>query len=177
MPPERMPQPLSAPQKGHERQNGSKGRSAKRKNAQVVCIDAASDMVWRRPEYPILSAGRYTVRGVDVQGPQWLRNYRRWSLRLEFALVTEPVSVSAFFNLGNDPSGQRIRRQSRYYKAWVLANGGHPQKGQKMSPDVFLEGQFFEVEVESCNVGPDGEPKPKAEHYSRITEIIAARGP
>jgi hypothetical protein len=38
-------------------------------------------------------------------------------------------------------------RRGNYSKAWTLANGELPRKGQLMSPDVFLEGQIFMVEV------------------------------
>ncbi len=144
------------------------------KARKVVPIDRAKALVWDGPEYPVLSPGNYMVRGMSIQGPEWVRSYFRWSLRVEFGLTTEPISVSAFFNFGSDLTKPRIGRQSRYYKAWVLANRGHPTKGQEMSADVFLEGQFFEVEVADCNRDAEGKPKPGAETYSRIVKIISA---
>ena len=89
----------------------------------------------------------------------------------------EPVSVSAFFNFGDDKSGCRIGRQSRFYRAWVIANGEHPRKGQPMTPDVFLDGQFFEVEVDFSNRDTNGEPKSDAEVYSKVTRILSASRP
>ena len=150
---------------------------ARRHASPVVSIDRGAGLIWRGPDYPVLSAGLYTVRGVRFQGPEWVRSFRRWSLRIEFALVHESVSVSAFFNFGNDPDAYRIGRQSRFYKAWVIANGEHPRKGQKMAPEVFLDGQFFEVEVETSDRDSDGKPKQEAEVYSRITRIISATRP
>ncbi len=132
-------------------------------------------MVWRGPDYPLLTPGKYQVRGVTIQGPVWVRSFHRWSLRIEFALTMEPGSVSAFYNFGDDKEAKRIGRQSRYYKAWVVANGGHPYKGEVMTPDVFMDGQFFEVEVENCDKDSEGNPKPDAEVYSRITRIISAQ--
>ena len=38
---------------------------------QVVSIDRSAGLVWRGPDYPVLSPGKYTVRGVKVQGPEW----------------------------------------------------------------------------------------------------------
>lgn len=134
-------------------------------------------MVWRGPDYPLLDPGRYVVRGVKVQGPEWVRSYSRWSVRIEFALTTEPGFVSAFFNLGNERSTRRIGRQSRYFKAWSVANGGLPYRGQDMSPEMFLNGQFFEVEVENCDRDSEGTPKPEAEVYSRITKVQRAWTP
>ncbi|WP_263382254.1 hypothetical protein [Granulicella arctica] len=140
----------------------------------VVAIDRAKAMVWTGPEYPVLRPGKYTVRGLSIQGPDWVRSYFRWSLRIEFGLTTETESVSAFFNFGSDAAKPRIGRQSRYYKAWVVANGEHPRKGEEMSANVFLEGQFFEVEVDDCNRDAEGNSKPGADTYSRITRIISA---
>ena len=149
-----------------------KSRPPARKQ-QVVSIAQGSGLKWRGPDYPVLPAGKYTVCGCKTQGPEWLRNFRRWSLRVEFVLVGEPVQVSAFFNLGSDPSGPRIGRQSRYYKAWVLANGEHPRKHQEMSASVFLDGQLFEVEVEDSNRTAEGEPKAGAEVYSIVGKILS----
>ena len=42
-----------------------------------------------------------------------------------------------------------------------------------MSPELFLEGQFFEVEVESCNRDAEGKPKQGAEVYSTVTRILS----
>jgi hypothetical protein len=148
-----------------------------RQRAEIVNISEGAALVWRGPEYPVLPGGKYTVRGVQVQGPQWLPNYQRWSLRVEFTLIDDPVLVSAFFNFGMDRNRPHIGRRSRYYKAWVLANGEHPRKRQDMSPNVFLEGKFFEVEVQPCNRDEHGQPKPDAEIYSTVTKIISARWP
>ena len=105
----------------------------------------------------------------------WVYAYRRWSLRVEFTLIDEPVSLSAFFNFGNDRSGYKIGRLSRFYKAWVIAKGEHPKRGERMSPNIFLEGQIFEVDVEECNRDSEGKPKQDAEMYSRIVRIVSAR--
>lgn len=125
----------------------------------------------------MLSAGVYTVRAVRYQGPEWVRSYRRWSIRLEFALVHESVSVSAFYNLGDDPNRYRVGRQSRFYKAWVIANGEHPRKGQLMDPNVFLEGQFFQVVVADSRKDAERKDKQPAEVYSVVTQILSASRP
>lgn len=171
MPPERV-----SIQAAHEARQADKHSGAARPKlplAPRLVPNAAPGLVWCGPDYPILSAGRYTVRGVSIQGPAFVRSYRRWSVRVEFALVSEAVSVSAFFNFGDDPAGPKVARQSRFYKAWVLANGEHPRNGQTMTPEIFLQGQFFEVEVADCNRDAEGGPKPDAEVYSRVTRIIS----
>jgi hypothetical protein len=148
-----------------------------RQRAEVVDISERAELVWRGPEYPVLPAGKYTVRGVAIQGPQWLPNYQRWSLRVEFTLIDEPILVSTFFNFGSDRNRPQVGRRSKYYKAWVLANGEHPRRREKMRPDIFLEGQFFEVEVQPSKIDEEGQLKPNAEIYSIVTKLISARWP
>jgi hypothetical protein len=137
----------------------------------------APSLVWEGVEYPRMEPGRYLVRGLKVQGPEWVRAFSRWSLRVEFATVHEPGGVSAFFNLGSDRLKQYIGRQSKYFQAWTLANGGPPRKGEQMSPHVFLEGQFFLVTVEDSRLKTDGTEKADAEVYSRITKFHSAEHP
>lgn len=142
---------MSQPELVHQQSRPKAKREARKGLShppKVVEIDRDAGFVWRGAEYPVLPAGRYTVAGVCVQGPMWVYAYRRWSLRVEFTLVDEPVRLSAFFNFGNDRSGCKIGRLSRFYKAWVIANGEHPKHGERMTPNIFLEGQMFEVDVE-----------------------------
>jgi hypothetical protein len=105
------------------------------------------------------------------------KKYQRWSLRIGLGLVNEPGNVSAFFNMGSNPSGGKIGRQSVYWKAWTLANGEPPRKGEEMTPDRFFEGQSFRVVVDYVNKGDDGELKPEAELYLRITKFVSVERP
>ena len=134
-------------------------------------------IIWQGADYPRIEPGTYQVRGVDFQGPQWVRKYQRWSLRIEFALVTEPGNASAFFNFGSDPQGPRVARHSNYWKEWVKANGDLPAKGQEMTPDVFLEGQFFCVSIEDSTLNSDGKRKTDPEVYSKITKFHSVERP
>ncbi len=152
-------------------------RTANSPAPKVVPIDREKALVWKGPEYPILTPGIYTAAASKLQGPEWVRSFHRWSLRIEFTLMGDAGTVSAFFNFGSAPEGPHIGRQSRYYKAWVLANGGHPMKGEKMAPGVFLENMIFELEVADCNRDDEGKPKPNAEVYSRVTRIVSVTRP
>jgi len=118
-----------------------------------------------------MPSGLLEVRPTKIQGPEWVRAFRRWSLRIECNTVDEPGEVSAFFNMGSDPTRPKIGRQSNYYKAWVLANGGAPMKGEEMSPDVFLH-KYFRVRIGQSTKDKSGADKPEAEVYSKITEFV-----
>ena len=55
--------------------------------------------VWEGTEYPRHAPGVYDVRCNEIQGPEWLKNHRRWSVRLECNFLTEEGNVSGFLNL------------------------------------------------------------------------------
>lgn len=132
----------------------------------------ATTLTWTGPSYPHVPAGRYSAVAARAQGPEWCKAYRRWSLLIEFELIAEPVRLAAFFNLGNVKERCQIRRHSNYFKAWTLANGAPPMKGQSMGPDVFLQNQVFTVEVVDSGNESKDRPKSIEEMYSKVKQII-----
>ena len=129
---------------------------------------------WRGADYARVPPRRYQALATRTQGPEWTYAFRRWSLLVEFELLGESVRVCAFFNMGNQRDSPEVGRRSRYFQAWSLANGDLPRRGQDMPPDVFLEGQMYEVEVEDCRKNADEGAKADAEVYSRVTKILSA---
>lgn len=129
-------------------------------------------LTWGGPSYPHISPGRYSAIAVRTQGPEWCRAYQRWSLLVEFELLAEPVQLACFYNMGNNAERCEIKRHSRYFKAWTLANGAPPMKGQSMGPDVFLQNQVFTVEVVDSGNEKKERPKSAEEMYSRVKQII-----
>ena len=98
--------------------------------------------VWQGIEYSCFPPGVYDVCCIKIQGPEWLKNHRRWSIRLECNLMAEEGNVSGFLNLGDDPKRCSARRQSKYFKLWCKVNGGLPRKGQEMHWNDFI-GKLF----------------------------------
>jgi hypothetical protein len=97
---------LSGPQIVSDGQKPSR-RPINRPGPRIAASEVRGDTVqpslaWQGAEYPLMDAGRYLVRGLKVQGPEWVRAFSRWSIRIEFGTVHEPGVVSAFFNLGKD---------------------------------------------------------------------------
>ena len=131
-------------------------------------------LVWQGASYARVSEGRYQAVAVRHQGPEWIRPFVRWSLLVEFELLDDSAAkVCAFYNFGNDKHRPKIGRRSNYFKAWTLANGELPRKGQVMSPDVFMEGQVFTIEVKDSTRNSSEEDKTAAEIYSRVVEIVS----
>jgi hypothetical protein len=118
--------------------------------------------VWCGAEYSRVSPGVYTAFATRTQGPEWCHAYRRYSLMIEFELLGErdTTRVCLFLNLGSDPK-KPPGRLSNFYKAWTIANGEPPKRGQTMEFDVFTQGQLYEIEVGM--VGQDSEQRPKSD--------------
>ncbi len=135
-------------------------------------------LTWQGVDLPRIPQGDYRAACVGWQGPEWVRSYRRWSLRLEFSLLEDGTLVSAFFNMGCDAIQPHIGRHSRFYAAWCLANGEAPYRGQQMALEAFTEpGLLYMVRVEDATKdGKDG-VKPDALIYSRVTEILRIERP
>ena len=112
------------------------------------------------------------VRVVEIQGPEWVRAFHRWSLRIGCAGVDEPVSLSLFLNLAGDKAAPAVPgRQSKFYKHWTMANGEQPRKGQVMDLGIFMD-KYFMAEVEQVATDAKGQEKGEGEIYSRIVRFI-----
>ena len=128
-------------------------------------------LVWERDDYPRVDCGRRMVRGHEIQGPEWVRAFSRWSLRIEFHMMDELGTVSLFVNLGSNRERPTVGgRRSRFYRYWTLANGGPPRKHQCMNYDIFL-GKCFWARIEDCSKDSEGRLKPDRERYSRIVDL------
>ena len=138
----------------------------------------SSGLTWEGADYPRIPPGDYQAACVGWQGPEWVRSYRRWSLRLEFSLLAENLCVSAFLNMGGDAAGPHIGRRSRFYAVWSLANGEAPRKGQPMTLETFTDPALLYL-VRVADSTKDGKEvaKPDALIYSRVTEILEIERP
>lgn len=135
-------------------------------------------LTWQGADLPRVSPGDYQAVCIGWQGPEWCRAFRRWSLRLEFCLLTNGTLVSAFFNLGSDSAEPHIGRRSRFYAVWSLANGEAPRKGQKMGLDTFTDpALLYLVRVADATKDGKAADKPNALVYSRVTDILRIERP
>ena len=129
--------------------------------------------VWKGADYARVSEGRYQAIAIRSQGPDWVRAFARWSLLVEFELLDDGTRVCAFYNFGTDRVEPKIARRGNYFKAWTLANGELPRKGQQMSAAVFQEGQIFTVEVKDSRRNSSENDKPDAEIYSVVSAVLS----
>jgi hypothetical protein len=73
-------------------------------------------------QYARVEPGEYTGHIVKTYGPYRDRQFRRWKLRVEFALETGEL-VSAFYGLGNGKSPSAIKPRFKLYRLLILACG------------------------------------------------------
>ena len=121
--------------------------------------------------YPIrVKAGPYEARCIDAPPTYFDAGFRRWGQALTFELCPNGEVLQAFLNLGTGKEPHAGPR-SNYFKAWVIAKGRPPRRGDKMTADVFLN-QLFEVDV--CDVTTDCEGLSKAEPliYSKVARLV-----
>jgi hypothetical protein len=141
--------------------SAAEGRRARKKNLIPV---------WDGKEYQRHDQGERLIQVCEIQGPEWVRRYSRWSIRLGCCLTDELGEVSYFMNMGTNREGPRAGRHSNYYNAWTLANGDPPRKGEVMDPKIFL-GKFFRASIEDCGKDSNDRDKLPGEVYSHIKEL------
>lgn len=132
-------------------------------------------LVWQGADRVRIPPGEYTARCTGFQGPEWIRAFGRWGLRLEFVLDPDEHIVSAFCSLGENPKSFHIGVRSKYYRTWVLANGGPPRRGETMAPEVIADPELgFTVLVSDCTKDDENRLKHDAFVYSRVDKILSA---
>lgn len=125
--------------------------------------------------YPRYEPGEYEVRCVQAKiYPE--RRFRRLVCRLRCVLITDPEGeVYGFLNLGTAGKPQ-AGRNSKYWRAWVIANGAQPRKRQVLSSRVFV-GKIFLVRIGTVETDMEGNKHADLVRYSVVQEILARRWP
>jgi hypothetical protein len=80
--------------------------------------------------------------------------------------------VSLFLNLGRKER-PHFGIASNYYRWWTAANGGPPDRGEPLTPQIFLQNQIFQVQVEDSRLNAKKKEKSEHEVYSHITKLIS----
>jgi hypothetical protein len=78
------------------------------------------------------------------------RHFKRWVCAVQFDVLTEDLAkvrarVTWFLNMG-DKEKPRAGRRGNYWQAWVQANGGSPERKDRLSPRVF-QGRYAQIVV------------------------------
>ena len=102
--------------------------------------------------------------------------FARWTCAVGFAITDDSLTntiarLSWFLNLGKGETPHAGRR-SNFWRAFILANGGHlPGRADRMSPRIF---EHRQCTVEVVAVGRDFSGMTSGETiYSKVTRVIA----
>jgi len=102
--------------------------------------------------------------------------FKRWVCAVQFDIVSESASMEAiarltwFLNLGSRAKPKAGRR-TKYWAAWVRANGGPPKRGDRLSLNVFT-GRRALVRVEDTAKTHDGGQLESEQTYSVVRDVI-----
>jgi hypothetical protein len=71
----------------------------------------------------------------------WDGYYKRWCCAVQFDVLTDDLAevlaeLTLFLNMG-DSDKPHAGRRGNYWQAWIAANGGPPQRKDRLSPRVF----------------------------------------
>jgi hypothetical protein len=83
--------------------------------------------------------------------------------------------IYGFLNLGTEAK-PTAGRGSKYWRAWVIANGELPRKRQVLSVRTFVN-KIFQVQIGDVEKRMDGSAQSELEKYSVIQEIKSRRWP
>lgn len=121
--------------------------------------------------YPHYPPGEYLARVVAA------KIYRHPGLRalkceLQLQLLNggDYGHVYAYFHLGNDAE-PKAGRNSKFFRAFVMATGRVPRKGRQLSAKVFM-GKVFRVRIADVTKTRDGAPHLPLLVYSIAQELM-----
>jgi hypothetical protein len=106
------------------------------------------------PDVELSHAGVLIAPGQYPAYCRSIRTYRdggfkRWTKLLKFDIFNEQLEVIAdlpmWFNLGSGPN-PKVSRRGNFLAAWVKANGGPPERMDRLSNNVFT-GRICRVRV------------------------------
>jgi hypothetical protein len=103
------------------------------------------------------------------------RQFKRWVCAVQFevldsSLMNVAARVTWYLNLGSREKAH-IGRRSKYWAAWVKANGGPPKRGDRVSPRVF-QARHALVTVEDTSKNHRQEVIAAEQSYSVIRDVV-----
>ncbi len=127
--------------------------------------------VCQNDPYPRYAPGEYLARVVEakIYRHPGLRAHK-CDLRLQLMNGGDFGYVHAFLHLGRNAE-PKAGRNSKFYRAFVMASGQVPRKGHRLSPRAFV-GKVFRVRVADVTKKSDGASHDPLLVYSIVTELM-----
>lgn len=123
------------------RARGAPSNEAQAKRESVLRLVGKEEPRVHWADYPRLEPGDYTAYCAWSRW-YWDPGFKRWTCLLRFNILSADLhqslgTVPMWFNGGTGSKPQAGRR-SRYFPAWVEANGRPPARNDRLSPSVFV---------------------------------------
>jgi hypothetical protein len=129
------------------------------------------EIVWKH--IPRLEPGEYKAycRAAKIYRD---RQFKRWVCAVQFDVLDDSLNVLArltwYLNLGSGDK-PRASRRTRYWDAWVKANGGLPGRKDRLSPKVFMR-RYAVVVVEDTGKNLQQVAITQEWAYSVIRDVV-----
>jgi hypothetical protein len=119
-------------------------------------------------DYPRIEPGEYDATSGSAR-VYFDKAFRRHICMVRFVIVGDTtVKIPWFLNLG-DKEAPSARRRSKYWAAWMQANGGPPKRGDRLSPRIF-EHRAARILVADTTQNYCGEPNFLT--YSTVRNVL-----
>lgn len=131
------------------------------------------EIEWKH--FPRLQPGEYPAisRSAKVYFDP---HFQRWVCAVQFDIVRDSVAMETvarmtwFLNLGSSVRPKAGRR-TKYWSAWVRANGGPPKRGDRLAPKVFTHRLAIVRIQDTSKTHNRGNVDPECA-YSVIREVL-----
>ena len=105
-------------------------------------------------------------------------HFGRWVCALQFNVLDDShfnliAAITCFLNLGSGEKPRATSRRSRYWQAWIAANGGQPPaRSSKLAPTIFVR-RFARVEVVDVQKDFHQMAVSSEQVYSKVERILS----
>jgi hypothetical protein len=122
------------------------------------------------PERTRMEPGEYRATCTAIRPPEVYRAFKRWYMRVDFAIHGDGQVMSKYINLGiGEKPNMQLGPRTDYYKLWVQAVGRKPEHNEPMDP-ARIVGVDFLVTVGDKSHGGAGEVYSTVESVRRELE-------
>jgi len=124
-----------------------------------------------RDPAPLIPPGEYDAGAIGARVHPSIGGRLKFFLTLEI-IGGEADGVRVEFICALPSKGRGVPSSSKFYRAWVTANGGRsPGRKDRMNPSVF-KNRLFQIRVRTVMKDHQGRPLAAAHQYSVVDELL-----
>ena len=129
-----------------------------------------------RIERPRIAPGEYRATCTAISQPMMYSKFKRWYMRVDFAIHGDGSIVSKYINLGEGKEPNTMHGfRTDYFKLWSAAMGRKPEKNEPMDPAKIVGVEFLVMTTDK-KLGRAGEAYSVVESVRREPERLSEHG-